>query len=351
MPGSVVVMPFTPFAHETWFTHGEYPSDWSFAGEPATLALLASALAVTVLVRLVARRTPGIDVPALARLSPYMPFAVRIHLAVSLLGLLSLGYYLSPAMDLKADLAGIALGAVMAVVAVSMVAGWHSRGAALLLLAAGPIGMLEFGIAPVVQRFDLVGLALFVLIAGPGVWSADVESGRAQPFSFVTAARAVWSLRVAAGATLIVVAFAEKLANPGMALDFLRLHPDFNVPQLIGIGMSDLEFARLAGAVEVLFGLLLISGALPQLCVLVAAVPFNTTLWFFGSAELVGHLPIYAVLLVMLVFGSDPRLREAVADPWPWPWRTSRPPEPAIASATSAASRRSMEVLSRASSA
>ena len=308
-----------PLAHETWFTKGEHPADWSFAGEVATLALLASAVAITVLVRLLARRRSGVDVPALARLAPYMPFAVRIQLAVSLIGLLSLGYYLSPAMDLAADVPGIALGIVMGVVAVAMVAGWHARGAALLLLAAGPVGMLEFGVGPVLQRFDLVGLAFFVLIAGPGRWSADVESGRAREFSLGSAARAVWSLRVAAGVALIVVAFAEKLANPGMALEFLHGHPDFNVAQLIGLGMSDVEFARLAGAVEVLFGLLLISGALPQLCVLVAAIPFNTTLWFFGSAELVGHLPVYAVLLVLLVFGSDPALREAVANPWPWP--------------------------------
>ena len=321
-------MPLHPtFAHETWFTQGEHPLDWAFAGETATVALLAGAVGVTGLVRLLAKRWPGVDVPALARLAPYMPFAIRIHLAISLIGLLSLGFFLSPAMDLEPDVVGIALGSVMAVVAVAMVAGWHARGAAGLLLAAGPLGMLEFGISPVLQRFDLVGLALFVLFAGPGCWSADVESGRAQPFSLGSAARAVWSLWMAAGVALIVVAFTEKLANPGMALDFLRAHPDFNVAQQLGLGMSDLEFTRLAGGVEVLFGLLLISGALPQACVVVAAIPFNTTLWFFGSTELVGHLPVYAVLLVLLVYGSDPRLREAVAEPWPW----RRPLRPRLA--------------------
>jgi hypothetical protein len=101
--------------------------------------------------------------------------------------------------------------------------------------------------------------------------------------------------------------------------------------------MSDLEFTRLAGGIEVLFGMLLISGALPQVRVLVAAIPFNTTLWFFGTAELVGHLPVYGVLLVLLVFGSDPRLREAVADPWPWP----RPGRPRLALTPTPATRRS----------
>jgi hypothetical protein len=114
-------------AHETWFDHGVYPTDWGFTAEPLTLAFLAGALLLTIAVRLVARIFPGVDVPALGRLAPFMPFAIRLHLAVSTLGLLSLGFYLSPAMDLKADLTGVLLGAVMAVVAITMATGWRAR--------------------------------------------------------------------------------------------------------------------------------------------------------------------------------------------------------------------------------
>ena len=310
-------MPF-PFAHETWF-HKTMPSmDWSFAFESLTLVFLAVAVLATVGIRLAARLLPGVDVPVLARIVPFMPFAVRIHLAVSLVGLLSLGFYLSPAMDLQADVAGLTLGAVMIVVAVLMALGWHARTAALILLAAGPIGMLEFGVSPVLQRVDLVGLAVFVLIAGSGRWSADFELGRVRDASLVDAAKAIWALRVAAGLALIVVAFVEKLANPELALAFLQNHPELNVAQAVGIGMSDLEFIRIAGAVEVLFGLLLISGALPQAIILIAGVPFNATLWFFGNTELVGHLPIYGAMLVVLVYGSHPELRPAVSAVWPW---------------------------------
>jgi hypothetical protein len=97
------------------------------------------------------------------------------------------------------------------------------------------------------------------------------------------------------------------------------MHPDFNVAQQIGLGWSDLEFARAAGAIEVLFGLLLISGALPQAIVLIAGIPFNATLWFFGATELVGHLPVYGAMLVLLVYGSDAAHREGVRALWPWP--------------------------------
>ncbi len=40
--------------------------------------------------------------------------------------------------------------------------------------------------------------------------------------------------------------------------------------------------------------------------VLVTAVPFNLTLLIFGATELVGHLPVYGILLALLVYGSEP---------------------------------------------
>jgi hypothetical protein len=251
-------------------------------------------------------------------MAPFMPFALRIHLAVSLIGLLSLGVYLSPAMDLKFNVVGVLLGAVMVLTAISMVAGWHVRAGAWLLVAAGPIGMLEFGVSPVVQRIDLLGPAVFLLFSGAGRWSADWELGRASEASVAAIGRAVWSLRVMAGAALIIVAFAEKLAQPALALKLLSQYPQFNIAREIGLDWTNLEFIRVAGAIEVLFGLLLISGALPQVIVLAAGVPFNATLFFFGDVELLGHLPIYGTMLVLLVYGSDPRLRPLASELWPW---------------------------------
>ncbi len=305
--------PALPFAHETWFDSGVHATDWAFAAEKLTLALLAAAVLLTALVRVVAARRPGVDVPSLGRLVPYMPFALRLHLAVSLIGLLSLGVFLSPAMDLQADPVGILLGAVMVLVALSMATGRHAREGALLLLAAGPLGMLEFGFWAVAQRADLLGLALFILCTGAGRWSADLETGRTPDLRRADAANGIWALRVCAGLALIVVAFAEKLATPDLALSFLADHPELNVAQQLGLGMSDLDFIRVAGAIEVLFGLLLISGALPQAIILIAGVPFNATLWFFGNTELVGHLPIYGAMLAIIVWGSDPALRPLVS--------------------------------------
>src|SRR4051794_18786231 len=136
LPG-MGALPTPPFGHETWFVHDVYPYDWGFASSSSVLALLAVAVAITVAVRLAARRWPGVDVPVLARLAPWMPFAVRLHVGISLLGLLGLGDFLSPAMALHKDVVGVFLGAAMAVVTIGLVSGFHARAAGIALIAIG----------------------------------------------------------------------------------------------------------------------------------------------------------------------------------------------------------------------
>ena len=164
-------------AHETWF-HDPLPERLVVRGRGPDTGLPRAAVLLTLAVRAIASRWPGVDVPFLARLVPWMPFAIRIHLAGSLVGLLSLGYYLSPAMDLEADVAGIALGATMIAVAISMATGWQTRAGAWLLIAAGPVGMLEFGFWAVLQRVDLLGLAVFILLAPPRAPAAGPRTTR-----------------------------------------------------------------------------------------------------------------------------------------------------------------------------
>ena len=319
-------------AHVAWFEEDRFGTSWDFVWEATTLALLGAALVVTIAVRLIARLWPGVDVPWLARMAPWMPFALRMHLAVSLVALLSLGFYLSPSMDLHFNVAGVLLGATMILVAITMATGWNARAGAVLLIAAGPVGMLEFGFWDVLQRVDMLGPALFVLIAGPGRWSADHELGRAAEPTRDQIARAVWALKVAVGLGLIVVAFAEKLVDVDRAVAFLHDRPEFNILREVGLPIGDVEFVRIAGAIEVLFGMLIISGALAQVGVFIIGVPINATLFFYGETELAGHLPIYGTMLVLLVYASDPDLRADVMRLWPFRSRAAGSAAPRAAS-------------------
>jgi len=105
---------------------------------------------LALLVRIAGRRRfAGTDIPFLARLVPWMPFVVRLHISVALIMLASFGRYLTPAMHLHQSLSGYVLGTLELAVAVLFAAGWHSRLAAALLVASGPLGMVVFGFVPV----------------------------------------------------------------------------------------------------------------------------------------------------------------------------------------------------------
>jgi hypothetical protein len=64
-------------------------------------------------------------------------------------------------------------------------------------------------------------------------------------------------------------------------------------------------FVLCAGAVELLVGLFLLLGLFPREIVLIAWVPINMTLTIFNWVELIGHLPIYGIMAVLLVWTSD----------------------------------------------
>jgi len=68
-----------------------------------------------------------------------------------------------------------------------------------------------------------------------------------------------------------------------------------------GFAGETLTLALLAAAVVLTVAVRLLA---PQVVVLVAGIPFNATLWFFGINELAGHLPVYGAMLVVLVYGS-----------------------------------------------
>ena len=56
-----------------------------------------------------------------------------------------------------------------------------------------------------------------------------------------------------------------------------------------------------AGAVELLVGLWLTFGIFIRLIIVIAWFPFNLTLTHFNWVELIGHLPFYGLLAVLLV--------------------------------------------------
>jgi hypothetical protein len=293
-------------AHETWFTNARPPFDWGFALEPPTLALIGLAVFAALAWRFVGHRVPRPELPfltPLGRLSPWVPRLLAIHAGVSLLAQAARQTYLVPALALPATPFGSALAIAEGLLGVWLITGFRVRAAAIAVVIAGPLGMVHYGVAPILERMDLLGIALFLVILQPGPDRFGAASTDPIPVALATL-----SLRALVGGALIVLAFTEKLINPQLALAFLHRYPAFNLARTLGLEMSDLMFIRVAGAIELLFGLLILSGTMPQLVVIAAGIPFNATLFFLGAEELIGHLPVYGAMLALLIYGSSREL-------------------------------------------
>ncbi len=298
-----VLAPVLP-THERWFVESQQAGDWSFFLSPLPLALTAAVVAVTLVWRLVALRVDRPELPFLApigRLVPWVPRLLGIHLGVALLALAATGAFITPSNDHLHGVGGNALLLVEAALGIWLVTGINLRPAAALVLGLGPALALVAGPTALGECANLAAVAAFLVVVPPG---ADAN-GAAHPSRAQLRWALLW-LRLGVGVALIVLAFSEKLTNPGMAIDTLEHYPALDVFALVGIHVSPETFVAIAGATELLFGLLVISGAFPQVAVLVAMVPFNATLLLFGQTEMVGHLPVYGVFLALLAYGSSP---------------------------------------------
>jgi uncharacterized membrane protein YphA (DoxX/SURF4 family) len=72
----------------------------------------------------------------------------------------------------------------------------------------------------------------------------------------------------------------------------------------MGFPYSDYLFTLSAGATEAVFGLLLILGTVTRLNSLVIAVFFSIPLFILGPIELTGHMPHFAAIVILLLFGA-----------------------------------------------
>nr|WP_296064300.1 hypothetical protein [uncultured Actinoplanes sp.] len=240
-------------------------------------------------------------------LVPYVPRLLAIHLGISLLAASVSGHFLTHDLDVRDVGVGPVLLLVEGALGVWFITGIRLQGAAILLALAGPLALLVTGPVGLLSAMDLLGVAVFLAFVPP----SDGAFGRVDPDS-VALRRGLLALRLGAGGALITLAFAEKLANPALARETVRMFPELDVFRLVGIHLPVDTFVGIAGATELLFGLLVISGALPQVAVLVAGIPFNATLLLFGQTELLGHLPVYGVFLTLLAYGSHRRTAELV---------------------------------------
>jgi hypothetical protein len=302
--------------HERWFVSRQHPVDFSHLLTSQTAVPLAIALVATGAAMLAWRMRGrreiipgplqlGMDWENYERLLSWMPLVIGLHTAVPLLVAGVQLQLFVPNLSLPYNFFGGLIALAEIVVALSFVYGAATRIGAALLAVIWVVGAIWFGPLLMLEHALFLGVAFFMFVMGRGPAALDMTLQRFHRPLERLVPRAVPALRVLTGIGIVVLAFTEKLLNVPMGVEFLERYP-LNFFPAIGLeGIGDAEFILIAGTVELTFGLLLISGAFVRLMTLILWVPFNLTLPFLGWRELVGHLPIYGVMALIVIWGEE----------------------------------------------
>lgn len=305
-------LPRTAEAHEKWFHEADaYPLRPDLLARPLPLAFIGAVLLATLAAGLIWRlrgrrdflpTTHALGAPADRQSVLYalVPLMLAIHVAVPLLVSGVQGNLFSPDNHLPGAWRYF-IGLAETGIALALFYGALTRLAAVALAVLWGMGLFLIGPQAMLDNTLYLGFAAFFFFAGRGPISIDrLLFPRLEP-RMDRLAWAVPALRIGLGASLVAVAFTEKFLNIPLALGFLGQYP-LNFTAALGIPMSNEIFVLCAGSVELLVGLWILFGVFPREIVLIAWIPINLTLTIFNWVELIGHLPIYGILAVLLIW-------------------------------------------------
>lgn len=309
---ALLAFPYAAHAHEKWFADATaHPTRWEQLFRFPQIVGVAAALIVTAILALVWRTSKGRTLlpgpedfgatpEGRARFYALVPLILGIHVGIPLIVLGITGQLFSPNNPLTGPWLYV-LGVVQIGIGLSLLYGGLARagGAALCLLWL--VGTIVVGLEPMLENAHYLGFGAFFMLTGRGPWAIDRLLFPALEPTPALSRLAMPSLRIGTGLGLMIVAFTEKLANPELARVFLLEHP-LNFTAWLRIPMSDDIFVLCAGSTELLIGLCLIFGIFPRLIVASAWVLINMSLTVFNWVELVGHLPLYGVMAMLLVW-------------------------------------------------
>ena len=232
-----------------------------------------------------------------------LPAILALHVSIPLFVFAVQGKLFAPS-NLLPGAWSYLLGTVGIGIALALFYGAFTRIAALALALLWLTGMGVLGAEAMLENLHYLGFAAFFFLAGRGPLSLDrllfprlIPPVRAMRY-------ALTALRVGLGFSLVVAAFTEKLANVALGEAFLAEHP-LNFTTALGFPIADQLFILGAGTVELIIGLLLIFGFFHREVLLLAWLPFNLTVTVFSWVELLGHLPFYGTMFVLLAYESN----------------------------------------------
>jgi len=336
--GGLAGWPLPALAHVKYFEDfTAFPLRWDlvFSGRTAVLiALAASALGSLLLLRrfLHARGVESASdwpaLPVFRQMSVGAPAILAVNGGISLAYAASSQAFLAPHL-LPAQPALVwLLAAAQYGIALAFITGIGDWIASLVLMLLWLAGLVLFGPFDMLEQAHWLGIAAVMLVIGRqmATESRAREWFRREPRPIATSAlslgdarsaaatasapgRRAWAdyavtaLRVSSGIAVLAAALGEKVWNPALGERFIQNRPAFNVLRLMpGLEwVSDELFVLVAGLTEGVIGILLISGVMPRVVILGMFLPFHLGLPFLPAQELLGHLPFFGMMYLVLV--------------------------------------------------
>ena len=300
-------VPLTPFlsgvlAHVKWFTDPrQHPTEYGLLLTAPVIAAFVLALGAVGVAYLIQHRVPEPKgLRSLERYAQTGPLALRIALGVALIAAAAAHWLFVPSLVLDDDAVGVALRSVEVACGLFILAGLFTRYAAIVLAVLGVVGMVPFNIESILEQVHILGIAVFLFIAGAGPVSLDARRAAGRSIQHEKApAAAITLLRLAMGFGIAYGALTEKLLNPPLSEALLAERPFLNV--LRGIGVGDPTFIWLAGLTELVIGVVILSGQITRPVMAVGFALFTVTLVVFGLPEFIGHLPYYGIMLTLFI--------------------------------------------------
>jgi uncharacterized membrane protein YphA (DoxX/SURF4 family) len=305
-------------SHVKWFTDPRtHPTQYDLLLSVPVIAAFVIALAATGVAFVIQHRVPEpAAIRSLERYAKTGPLALRIALGAALLAAAVANWLFVPSLVLAPDGPGSALRGVEVLCGLLLLAGLFTRYAALLLAALGVVAMIPFNVENVLEQVHVLGIGVYLFIAGPGQVSLDARRDADRSLDYRNApAAAINLLRIAMGFGIAYGALTEKLLNPALAQALLDEKPFLNL--LRPFGVSDPTFVWLAGLTELVIGIVILSGQVTRPVMAIGLVLFTVTLIVFGLPEFIGHLPYYGIMLTLFIApdANSWRVRRALRQP------------------------------------
>ena len=243
-------------------------------------------------------------VRVLERFAGYGPFALRLHVGVALVAAAIFGLLFVPSLHLQhGEWVGDALLVMEAIAGVSILLGLATRAGAIALALLGVVAMQPFNAESVLEQVHMLGIATFVFLIGAGRFSLDRVRGVHPPIEHdAVPAAALAALRILMGFGIAYSALTEKLLNPPLSQSLIDRYPIIAIDRFVGA--PDPAFIWLAGTVELVIGIVIMSGQITRPVMAVGAVLFTSTLFVFGWPELLGHLPFFGIMFMLFIAPS-----------------------------------------------